>query len=505
MTMHALLKRQLKKAYPKGAPAEPELERLLAAVGAAYEADDEHRKLLEHSIELASQELYTRNRALDAHNRAMAMILDNVAQGFVSVSLDGAINGACSRAFITWFGPIEPESRLWTLLLRDDPGLAEWMELGFRSLSAAVMPSEVVIAQLPARISRAGRELQIDYRPVGEPITSLLVVVTDITAELAREAAEREQRELVAVLETSRRDRGAFLAFIEDTDRIIARDASTMPLDEIQREVHTLKGNAALFGVCTLSEVCHSVESTIIGEGVVPPGAWDTIVATWEKFHGRVDRLLELTARRTVTVDWDDYVAAVAAAEGPLADRMRGWAQDPTRPHLERFAAEARRLAGSLAKAELDIEIVDGGLAVERDRFTRLWAAMIHAVRNAVDHGIETTAERLASGKPARGQLALRTEIRDGALVIETQDDGAGIDRHAISQQTQRLGLVDSDDAVFAAGVSTALQVTAVSGRGVGMSALRESCVELGGRVELSSVRGQGTRVRCIVPLTGGT
>lgn len=503
--MHALLKRQLKKAYPKGPPTDPELERLLGAVGAAYEADDEHRKLLEHSLELASQELYTRNRALDAHNRAMAMILDNVAQGFVTVSLDGTIAGACSRAFVTWFGPIEPESRLWTLLLRDDPALAEWMELGFRSLAADVMPSDVVIAQLPARISHRGRELKVDYRPLGEPISSLLVVVTDITAELAREAAEREQRELVAVLETCRRDRAAFLAFIEDTDRIVGRDVIAMPVEELQREVHTLKGNAALFGVCTLAEVCHAVESTILGEGIVPPGAWDTVVATWEKFHGRVDRLLHLTSRRTVTVDWDDYVAAVSAAEGPLADRMRGWAQDPTRPHLERFAAEARRLAGSLEKAELDIEIVDGGLAVERGRFTRVWSAMIHAVRNAVGHGIETTAERLASGKPARGHLALRTEIRDGSLVIETQDDGVGIDRNAIGEQAKRLGLVDTDDAVFAPGVSTASQVTEVSGRGVGMSALRESCVELGGRVELSSVRGQGTRVRCIVPLTGGT
>lgn len=503
--MHALLKRQLKKAYPKGPPADPELERLLAAVGAAYEADDEHRKRLENSLELASQELYTRNRALDAHNRAMAMILDNVVQGFVTVSLEGAITGACSRAFVTWFGPIEADAALWTVLLRDDTALAEWMELGFRSLSAGIMPSEVVIAQLPARIHHRGRELQVDYRPVGEPMSSLLVVVTDITAEIAREAAEREQRELLAVLETSRRDRGAFLAFVEDTDRIVARDVSEMPVEELQREVHTLKGNAALFGVCTLAEVCHAVETAILGEGIVPPGAWDRIGATWEKFHGRVDRLLQLTARRTVTVDWDEYMAALAGVEGSLAEKMRGWAQDPTRPHLERFAAEARRLAGSLAKAELDIEIVDRGIVVERDRFTRLWSAMIHVVRNAVGHGIETTAERVAIGKPARGHLALRTEIRDGQFVIEAEDDGAGIDRHAIREQTKRLGLaVDDDDAVFAAGVSTASQVTAESGRGVGMSAVRESCVELGGRVELSSVRGQGTRVRCIVPLTGG-
>ena len=503
--MHPLVKRQLKKAYPQSPPASPELERLLASVSAAYDAADVDRKQLEHSLELASDELFTRNRALDGRNREMALILDNVAQGFITVSLDGAPSGACSRAFTTWFGAVDCASRLWTLLLDHEPDVAAWMELGFRSLAAGAMPADVVLAQLPPRISRAGRELQVDYRPIGEPMAALLVVVTDITAELARAAAEREQRELVAVLETAQRDRPAFLAFIDDTNRLLgACDAHAAPVEELMRTVHTLKGNAALFGALTIAERCHALETALAAEGAAPPGACDGIVTAWAQFHARIDRILCLTERRTLTVDWDEYQAMLATLDGPSAERFRRWAQAPTRPHLERFADEARRLAGKLAKAELDVEIVDNGLTVERERFARVWAAMIHAVRNAVDHGIETTAERLASGKPARGHLALRTEIHDGALVIETQDDGAGIDRRAISAQTTRLGIIDDDDAIFAPGLSTAPAVTQISGRGVGMSALRESCIELGGRVELSSVRGQGTRVRCIVPLTGG-
>ena len=503
--MHPLVKRQLKKAYPQAPAASPELDRLLASVSAAYEAADVDRRQLEHSVELASEELFTRNRTLDGRNREMALILDNVAQGFITVSLDGAPSGACSRAFTTWFGAVDCASRLWTLLLDHEPDVAAWMELGFRSLAAGAMPADVVLAQLPTRITRAGRELQVDYRPIGEPMAALLVVVTDITAELARAAAEREQRELVAVLETAHRDRPAFLAFVEDTNRVL-RDcnAAAASIDVLMRAVHTLKGNAAQFGVLTLAERCHALESTLATEGTFSLGAWEAILAAWEQFHTRVDRLLCLTEHRTLTVDWDEYQAMLATLDGERAERLRRWAQDPTRPHLERFAEEARRLAGQLAKAEIEVEIVDNGLAVERDRFTRVWAAMIHAIRNAVDHGIETTAERVARGKPARGHLALRTEVHDGALVIEAQDDGAGIDRRAISAQTTRLGIIDDDDAIFAPGLSTAPAVTQISGRGVGMSALRESCIELGGRVELSSVRGQGTRVRCIVPLTGG-
>ena len=503
--MHPLAKRQLKKAFPQAPAESPELERLLASVSAAYEAADVDRLQLERSLELASDELFTRNRALDARNREMALILDNVGQGFITVSLSGAPSGTCSRAFTTWFGAVSAESRLWTLMLGHEPDLAEWMELGFLSLTNGAMPAEVVLAQLPTRVTRGGHELQIDYRPIGEPLSSLLVVVTDITAELARDAAERVQRELVAVLETAHRDRPAFLAFIEDTNRILRDcDVATAPLAELRRAVHTLKGNAALFGVLTIAEVCHALETTLGVEGVLGAGAWDALLTAWAEFHTRVDRLLGLTERRTLTVDWDEYQAMLATLDGPTAERFRRWAQDPTRPHLERFADEARRLAWQLAKAELDVEIVDNGLAVERERFTGLWAAMIHAVRNAVDHGLETTAERIATGKPAHGHLALRTQVCDGELIIEAEDDGAGIDRAAISTQTTRLGIIDDDDAIFMPGLSTAAAITEISGRGIGMSALRESCRELGGRVELSSVRGQGTRVRCIVPLTGG-
>ena len=204
-------------------------------------------------------------------------------------------------------------------------------------------------------------------------------------------------------------------------------------------------------------------------------------------------------------VDRAGYRAAVALLpDGPAADLIRRWGQDATRPHLERFGAQARQFAVRLAKPEVEVEIADHDVSVERERFAQLWPAVVHAVRNAVDHGIEPSEQRVAAGKPEHGRIALRTCVRGDALIVEIEDDGAGINWRGLTDHARALGLAsEGPEVVFALGVSTAIEVTEISGYGVGMGALRETCAALGGRVELSSEPGRGTAVRCIVPLVG--
>jgi two-component system chemotaxis sensor kinase CheA len=217
-----------------------------------------------------------------------------------------------------------------------------------------------------------------------------------------------------------------------------------------------------------------------------------------------------VSQRRSILVDWDEYqsvLGSIGDDEPSWAAQIRRWSQDPTLPHLEHFADRARQLARRLGKAELDIELVDNDLRVDGERFAPLWSALVHCVRNAVDHGIESTEVRLARGKPARARLVFDTELRSGELVIEVRDDGNGIDWATVTERARAMGLPtrtrrDLIDALFASGLSTASEVTQTSGRGLGMSALRAACAELGGRVELASEPGHGTTVRCCVPLT---
>ncbi|HEX3762189.1 MAG TPA: ATP-binding protein, partial [Kofleriaceae bacterium] len=301
-----------------------------------------------------------------------------------------------------------------------------------------------------------------------------------------------------------------FLAFIQETNDLIARPPGELDLTELKRRIHTVKGNAALFGVTSVSELCHDLETRIDNEAAAPdPAAWTQLVDTWHVFHDRVDELLHVSQRRAILVDWDEYqsvLGSIGDEEPSWAAQIRKWSEDPTRPHLEHFADRARQLARRLGKAELDIELRDNGLRVDGERFAPLWSALVHSVRNAVDHGIESTATRVAHGKPPRAQLVLTTELRGGELVIEIRDDGGGIDWAAVAERAAAMGLPTRTrrelvDALFAAGLSTAPEITQTSGRGLGMSALRATCSDLGGRVELLSEPGAGTTLRCCVPV----
>jgi len=138
---------------------------------------------------------------------------------------------------------------------------------------------------------------------------------------------------------------------------------------------------------------------------------------------------------------------------------------------------------------------------------------LTHAVRNAVDHGIESEAERVRAGKPTEGVVRLRAYQQSGTVVIEVADDGAGIATDRVLGKAVERGLITPEAAsamteyealqlVFVPGFSTAREVTSVSGRGVGMDVVRTNVEQAGGRVEIESRPGAGTTLRLRVPLT---
>ena len=175
-----------------------------------------------------------------------------------------------------------------------------------------------------------------------------------------------------------------------------------------------------------------------------------------------------------------------------------------------RFPRLVRELSQRFGK---EVELKVSGETTEFDRglIEKITDPLTHLVRNSIDHGIESPAERLAAGKPRSGTINLSASQRGGSIVIEVRDDGGGLNRKRILEHAARRGLrIDpnaSDDEVwqliFEAGFSTAEAVTDVSGRGVGMDVVRRNIQVLGGgTVDLNSSEGVGTTVTVSVPLT---
>ncbi|MEA3639770.1 MAG: chemotaxis protein CheA [Lamprobacter sp.] len=176
---------------------------------------------------------------------------------------------------------------------------------------------------------------------------------------------------------------------------------------------------------------------------------------------------------------------------------------------FSRFPRVVRETSAKLGK---EIELLTEGESTELDKSLteRIIDPLTHLVRNSLDHGIETPAEREALGKPRVGKLTLSAKHQGGNIIIEVSDDGAGLNREKLLAKARENGLSIADNMtdnevwqlIFAAGFSTAKEVTDVSGRGVGMDVVKRNIQGLGGNVQIMSTAGQGTTIRILLPLT---
>lgn len=176
---------------------------------------------------------------------------------------------------------------------------------------------------------------------------------------------------------------------------------------------------------------------------------------------------------------------------------------------FSRFPRMVRDLAAKLGKK---VEFVTVGATTELDKglIERIVDPLTHLVRNSVDHGIETPANRKAAGKSEIGVLTLSAAHKGGSIVIEVTDDGAGLNRSKLLAKAQKSGLPVSENMtdtevfqlIFAPGFSTAEVVTDVSGRGVGMDVVKRNIAAMGGVVEIRSALGYGTTISISLPLT---
>lgn len=169
------------------------------------------------------------------------------------------------------------------------------------------------------------------------------------------------------------------------------------------------------------------------------------------------------------------------------------------------------RDVGHKTGKDVRLEMAGEQTEVDKTVIEELADPLTHMIRNAVDHGIEDAATRLAAGKPAEGTIRLSAQHAGSNILIHVEDDGAGLDRDRLFAKAIEKGIVPAsakltgeeiDELIFAPGFSTAAAVTDVSGRGVGMDVVRRNVQALGGRVQVMSTPGKGTRFTLVIPLT---
>ncbi len=182
----------------------------------------------------------------------------------------------------------------------------------------------------------------------------------------------------------------------------------------------------------------------------------------------------------------------------------------PIGPFFQRYRRLVRDLVDISGK-NARLVVYGGDVEVDTTIVEQLRDPITHMIRNAIDHGIETPDERAAAGKPAVAQVILRAFHETGSIVVEVEDDGAGINRKKVAKRAEAMGLVTSSERIedkeicqllLEPGFTTSEEVTELSGRGVGMDVVRRHIESLRGSVEVVSQESRGTRVTMCLPLT---
>ncbi len=240
----------------------------------------------------------------------------------------------------------------------------------------------------------------------------------------------------------------------------------------------------------------------------------------------RVDRLVNMVGELVITQamlaqqlsesgggqrhQWTKGSEELAAQTRQLQECVMAIRMQPVRSVFARMPRLVRDIAGRLGKK---IRLVTSGDQTEVDKtvIEELADPITHMIRNAIDHGIEDADTRLAAGKHAEATIELAASQRASNILITIADDGAGIDRAKVLKSAIAKGIVREDQKlgddeiyalIFAPGFSTAEKVTEISGRGVGMDVVRRNISNIGGRINIHTTPGKGTRFTLVIPLT---
>ena len=332
-------------------------------------------------------------------------------------------------------------------------------------------------------------------------------------------------------------DMGTVVASAPQVDQVEAFDGRRVDV-WVAAGVEAAALSAALTAVpdVAVAEVAEVAEAGDVG-GAEPVAPVPVPVVAGERSEGgrvaatvrvdaeRLDQLMHLMGELVVQRTQVEVLAALAEVPG-LSQAMQDLTRCshalqsivmqvrmiPVEAVFLRFPRLVRDLSTKLGK-HVELELVGQDTELDRTVVDALGDPLVHLVRNALDHGLEPPAEREAAGKPPAGTVRISARHAGGNVVITVADDGRGVDRHAVAANAVRAGLIAPEQAdaidmaraielLFTPGFSTRDHADDISGRGIGMDAVRVKVRELGGEVVLTSEPGAGSTAQIRLPLT---
>lgn len=484
---------------------------------------------------------------VDEKTKEISDILNSIEQGIFTVNKDLSVNPQHSSKAEDIYEISDFETaKLNTLLHTSEDRIEEfnqWLQLVSqpRKLKRWNKYEELCpIHEFTKNVEGDERIIEINYRPIieGEELAKLMVLSRDVTEErkikAALEKTKRDQQlTLERVIGLINNDKASLTTFFEGFEKAIEGlsevDLSAVSkdqIDELFRQVHTVKGNAGSFGFQEVTRVAGIAEDFLENAKSIDEFNHEhkeELENAVELMTQELDGINSMKAKLFSDKD-DNMTVSRGQFQELLKSIQKGMVKDideiyarlvkldfnPFDSFCRKYSNIVKNYQTLGEKQVADLKIKNPETLIHRDIMKKFDMAIVHLVRNSLDHGLESDEERQAAGKET-GCVSLELTTKNGHTKLIVEDNGKGIDPAIIAEKALEKKIISQEEfeklddqekihLIFHAGFSSKNEVTELSGRGVGMDAVKSSIEEFGGTVEVDSVVGRGTKITLSLP-----
>ncbi len=512
----------------------------LAQVDDSYAELDERMKIAVRNLEMSSEELNNSNFALLRHNIATNAMMEGLGQGLLFFDRAGICSPVYSRACLTLLEGNPADRHIMDVLRLSERDRADFEPLvGLMfDIDSTALSFEELIALAPHFYKHSqGLQIALSYKAMqgttGE-LMGILLVATDITVKM--QAQERLKQKEEQVLRTLRiaGNRASFVHALHVFQSVFDEMAETRDLQDLRRDLHTIKGMANVFYLHDLAKMLHEIEGRV---NALPKDGWQGgLRAIRAEFDVRLGLGIDYAhwlGREIWGMEFEtgDDVISVNTSElarfgADLHAMLQSGGASPeaaSRLFFERVASQSVWSLLAFFETQLSYfaEAADRSIRILHDKgdevrlfpdfYRGFFDSLTHVARNIMDHAYEPAPLREILGKPPELQVRIKTSYTDDSRTqfqLAITDDGQGISFDKVTkrlrEKRERIeGRTETDliQHIFDADFSTRDSVDMDAGRGIGMSAVKAAVEKLGGSLRISSAEGVGTTLTVILPV----
>ncbi|MCA1754089.1 MAG: hypothetical protein LC641_05185 [Spirochaeta sp.] len=506
----------------------------VAALVRAEKARSEQEATARQMITQQREMLEKQQKHMQERTRSIQSLLDFSGQGFLSFGSDMKVRPEYSRECVEIFGEEIEGHDFSTLLYSDPQERADFVD-ALALVFAGDSSPDVVFNLLDSSVNIRGKTVKLDFRAINSEF--IMCSLRDVSEQQMLEARISEVNELREMLLGVVMNRPHFASLVREADRLFELLNSMTSSGEFTgaeeevaaayREIHTFKANASHLKLKRSVGAAHRVEDALSEFDVLSDGT-SVLLRIEEMQHAFRKDLF--TVKDNLGSDWiaPDETMVIPRLQleelerqlrnqdsnrAELADQLQRLQMVPYSTLESQVAGLVQDLAAGRGKRLKPLEFSGSDFLLAREYYEALSHAVMHIVRNMVDHGIERPRDRERVGKTAEGIVNISAHEHNAHVRIRIEDDGKGIDVESVKAKAVSLNWLQPDSQpsreellqlIFRQGFSTAMNVTPTSGRGVGLVAVRDEVKRVGGKLSVTTRNGKGTRFEITIPKGSG-